>query len=125
MYTCHLSEERILILSFSKKYNDDGEIRSVAYTKEGGSFDNQFIFTDGGSIRERCLTIQEKIAIDELQVKSSYSKKRADIAKKISLNRKERRRTETKVKNYCIVKIATKEKKIMNVLIKKRNFVLQ
>ncbi|PKY60221.1 hypothetical protein RhiirA4_483686 [Rhizophagus irregularis] len=53
------------------------------------------------------LTIQEKIAIDELQAKSSYSKKRADIAKKISLNRKEERRTETKVKNYCIVKIAS------------------
>ncbi|PKC02117.1 hypothetical protein RhiirA5_381198, partial [Rhizophagus irregularis] len=64
---------------FFKKKDDDGKIRSVAFTKEVDKSD---------------LTIQEKIAIDELHPNSSYSRKWADIARKISLNRKVKRRME-------------------------------
>ncbi|RIA87177.1 hypothetical protein C1645_828157 [Glomus cerebriforme] len=46
------------------------------------------------------LTIKEKHEIDELQTNPKYFKKWAEIAKKISVNREQGRRTELQVKNY-------------------------
>ena len=64
------------------------------------------------------MTIEEKCEIDVLQINprynNKYHKKWPEIAKKLSLNRKQGRRTELQVKNYWNSKDRSQKRKNNN-----------